>query len=91
MDAMTRWLPVKRYSGGSEHTTMHLLYARFFHKALHDLSLVPGTEPFAERFNRGLILGPDGQKMSKRCEPGRDAPEVRRGRGAHVPRVRRAL
>ncbi|MBP6869048.1 MAG: class I tRNA ligase family protein [Candidatus Pacebacteria bacterium] len=62
---MKKWLPVDRYSGGSEHTTMHLLYARFFHKALHDLALVPGEEPFVERFNRGLILGPDGQKMSK--------------------------
>lgn len=59
------WLPVHRYSGGSEHTTMHLLYARFFHKALYDLALVPQPEPFRERFNRGLILGPDGQKMSK--------------------------
>lgn len=60
-----RWLPVNRYSGGSEHTTMHLLYARFFNKALHDLALAPTSEPFMERFNRGLILGPDGQKMSK--------------------------
>lgn len=62
---MKKWLPVDRYSGGSEHTTMHLLYARFFHKALFDLSLVPTPEPFGERFNRGLILGPDGHKMSK--------------------------
>ena len=58
-------MPVDRYSGGSEHTTMHLLYARFFHKALYDLGLVPTPEPFNERFNRGLIMGPDGQKMSK--------------------------
>ena len=65
-DLMKTWLPVKRYSGGSEHTTMHLLYARFFHKALYDLALVPTREPFTERFNRGLIMGPDGQKMSKR-------------------------
>jgi len=63
---MKKWLPVDRYSGGSEHTTMHLLYARFFHKALYDLALVPTAEPFEERFNRGLILGTDGQKMSKR-------------------------
>ncbi|MDE1919307.1 MAG: leucine--tRNA ligase [Patescibacteria group bacterium] len=62
---MKKWLPVKRYSGGSEHTTMHVLYARFFTKALHDLALVPVDEPFTERFNRGLIMGPDGQKMSK--------------------------
>lgn len=62
---MKKWLPVNRYSGGSEHTTMHLLYARFFMKALYDLALVPVEEPFTERFNRGLIMGPDGQKMSK--------------------------
>lgn len=63
---LKKWLPVNRYSGGSEHTTMHLLYSRFFHKALYDLALVPTPEPFEERFNRGLILGTDGQKMSKR-------------------------
>jgi leucyl-tRNA synthetase len=62
---MKKWLPINRYSGGSEHTTMHVLYARFFMKALYDLALVPVDEPFAERFNRGLIMGPDGQKMSK--------------------------
>lgn len=62
---MKKWLPVNRYSGGSEHTTMHLLYARFFTKVLYDLALVPVEEPFTERFNRGLIMGPDGQKMSK--------------------------
>jgi leucyl-tRNA synthetase len=62
---MKKWLPVKRYSGGSEHTTMHVLYSRFFMKALYDLALVPYDEPFGERFNRGLILGPDGAKMSK--------------------------
>ncbi|MBI3572562.1 leucine--tRNA ligase [Candidatus Kaiserbacteria bacterium] len=62
---MKKWLPINRYSGGSEHTTMHLLYARFFYKALYDLALVPTAEPFAERFNRGIILGPDGAKMSK--------------------------
>lgn len=62
---MKKWLPINRYSGGSEHTTMHVLYARFFMKALYDLALVPTEEPFFERFNRGLIMGPDGQKMSK--------------------------
>ena len=62
---MQKWMPVDRYSGGSEHTTMHLLYARFFHQALYDLALVPVAEPFRERFNRGIIIGPDGQKMSK--------------------------
>lgn len=62
---MKKWLPIDRYSGGSEHTTMHLLYARFFNQALYDLALVPVAEPFKERFNRGIILGPDGAKMSK--------------------------
>ncbi|MDO8407966.1 MAG: class I tRNA ligase family protein [bacterium] len=66
MAMMKKWLPVDRYSGGAEHTTVHLLYARFFTMALYDLSLVPVEEPFKERFNRGIILGPDGQKMSKR-------------------------
>lgn len=66
LELAKKWMPVDRYSGGSEHTTMHLLYARFFYKALYDLALVPTSEPFAERFNRGLIMGPDGQKMSKR-------------------------
>jgi len=60
-----KWLPVNFYSGGSEHTTMHLLFARFFHKALFDLGLVKSAEPFTTRLNRGLILGPDGNKMSK--------------------------
>jgi len=64
-EMMEKWMPINRYSGGSEHMTMHVLYARFFMKALYDLALVPVDEPFAERFNRGLIMGPDGQKMSK--------------------------
>jgi len=64
-ETMKKWLPINRYSGGSEHTTMHLLYARFFMKALYDLALVSVDEPFTERYNRGLIMGPDGAKMSK--------------------------
>ncbi len=63
---LNAWMPVNRYSGGAEHTTMHLLYSRFFHKALFDLGLVAQKEPYEERFNRGIILGTDGQKMSKR-------------------------
>lgn len=59
------WLPVDFYSGGAEHTTMHLLYSRFFAKALFDLKIIPFEEPFTKRINRGLILGPDGNKMSK--------------------------
>ncbi len=59
------WMPVGFYSGGAEHTTMHLLYSRFFHKVLFDLGLVNEDEPYTRRMNRGLIMGPDGQKMSK--------------------------
>ncbi len=59
------WLPVDLYSGGAEHTTMHLLYSRFWHKAMYDLKLVKDAEPYKRRMNRSLIMGPDGQKMSK--------------------------
>ena len=62
---MDNWMPVDLYSGGAEHTTMHLLYSRFWHKALYDLELVKDNEPYKRRMNRSLILGPDGQKMSK--------------------------
>jgi len=64
-EKMNKWMPVDLYSGGSEHTTMHLLYSRFWHKVLFDLGLVGESEPYQRRMNRGLILGPDGQKMSK--------------------------
>ncbi len=63
---LSQWMPVQRYSGGAEHTTMHLLYSRFFHKALFDLGIVNEAEPYIERLNRGIILGTDGRKMSKR-------------------------
>lgn len=62
---ISNWMPVDFYSGGAEHTTMHLLYSRFFQKALFDLGLVSDNEPYKVRLNRGLILGPDGNKMSK--------------------------
>lgn len=62
---LKKWMPIDRYSGGSEHTTLHVLYSRFIHKALFDIGVVPTEEPFAIRMNRGLILGPDGNKMSK--------------------------
>ena len=62
---MANWMPVDLYSGGAEHTTMHVLYSRFWHKALFDLGLVAEIEPYTRRMNRSLILGPDGQKMSK--------------------------
>ncbi|MCU0678566.1 MAG: class I tRNA ligase family protein [Candidatus Pacebacteria bacterium] len=59
------WMPIDIYFGGAEHTTMHLLYSRFWQKALYDLGLVTESEPYRRRINRGLILGPDGNKMSK--------------------------
>lgn len=59
------WMPVDIYFGGAEHTTMHLLYSRFWQKVLFDLDLVTEQEPYRRRINRGLILGPDGNKMSK--------------------------
>ena len=59
------WLPVDRYFGGAEHTTMHLLYSRFWHRFLYDQKLVPTQEPYAWRINGGLLLGADGKKMSK--------------------------
>ncbi|MDO8552217.1 MAG: leucine--tRNA ligase [bacterium] len=64
-EKQANWMPVNLYSGGAEHTTMHLLYSRFWHKALFDLGLVGESEPYKRRMNRSLILGPDGQKMSK--------------------------
>ena len=59
------WLPVDQYTGGIEHATMHLLYTRFFTKALRDIGLVNFGEPMLRLFNQGMILGPDGEKMSK--------------------------
>ena len=59
------WLPVDLYVGGAEHAVLHLLYARFWHKVLHDLGLVSTKEPFAKLVHQGMILGEDGEKMSK--------------------------
>jgi len=59
------WLPVDVYNGGMEHTTLHLLYSRFWYKFLSDLGLVPGVEPYKKRVAHGMILGADNQKMSK--------------------------
>lgn len=59
------WMPIDIYFGGAEHTTMHLLYSRFWQKALFDLGLVTESEPYKKRANHGMILGPDGNKMSK--------------------------
>ncbi|MBQ4557872.1 MAG: leucine--tRNA ligase [Clostridia bacterium] len=71
-EALKAWLPVKLYNGGNEHTTRHLLYARFWVKVLYDLDLVPVDEPFKKRISQGLILGADGKKMSKSAGNGVD-------------------
>ncbi|MFM2381695.1 MAG: leucyl-tRNA synthetase [Candidatus Parcubacteria bacterium] len=65
LERQKEWMPIDMYFGGAEHTTMHLLYSRFWQKALFDLGLVTESEPYKHRINRGLILGPDGNKMSK--------------------------
>lgn len=65
MDKLRYWMPVDWYNGGMEHVTRHLIYSRFWYKFLYDLGLVPYEEPYAKRTAQGLILGPDGVKMSK--------------------------
>lgn len=65
IDAQKDWMPIDIYFGGSEHNTMHLLYSRFFTKVLYDLGFSIVDEPYKRRINRGLVLGPDGNKMSK--------------------------
>lgn len=64
-EALKYWMPVDWYNGGMEHVTRHMIYSRFWHKFLYDLDLVPTSEPYAKRTAQGLILGPDGEKMSK--------------------------
>ncbi len=64
-EALQYWLPVDWYNGGMEHVTRHMIYSRFWHKFLYDIGEVPTDEPYAKRTAQGLILGPDGEKMSK--------------------------
>ncbi len=64
-EKLNYWLPIDWYNGGMEHVTRHMIYSRFWHKFLYDLGLVPVAEPYAKRTAQGLILGPDGEKMSK--------------------------
>ncbi len=84
---LAAWMPVDLYSGGAEHTTMHLLYSRFWHKAMYDLGLVKDPEPYARRMNRSLIMGPDGQKMSKSKGNVIDPDEVVKRLGADTVRM----
>ena len=64
-EALKKWLPVDIYIGGAEHAVLHLLYARFWHKFLYDLGVVPTKEPFQKLYNQGMILGENNEKMSK--------------------------
>ncbi|MDR1207492.1 MAG: leucine--tRNA ligase [Rickettsiales bacterium] len=62
---MDKWMPIDHYNGPMEHVTRHMMYSRFWYKALHDLGLVPGVEPYKKRTINGLMMGSDGRKMSK--------------------------
>ena len=81
------WLPVDWYNGGMEHVTRHLIYSRFWYKFLYDLGIVSQPEPYAKRTAQGLILGPDGEKMSKSKGNVVDPNEVVDAYGADVLRV----
>ncbi len=85
--ALKYFMPVDIYFGGAEHTTVHLLYSRFWTKALHDMGFVPVKEPFYRRVQHGLILGPDNRKMSKRWGNIIDPLDVIKKYGADVMRT----
>ncbi len=86
-EALKYWLPVDWYNGGMEHVTRHMIYSRFWHKFLYDQGLVPTSEPYAKRTAQGLVLGPDGEKMSKSRGNVVDPIEVIDQYGADVLRV----
>jgi leucyl-tRNA synthetase len=81
------WMPVDTYTGGAEHATMHLMYFRFFHKALRDMGITRGKEPATQLRNQGQILGPDGQRMSKSRGNVIDPDEQVQNYGADVVRA----
>ncbi len=86
-EALKYWLPVDWYNGGMEHVTRHLIYSRFWHRFLYDIGEVPVAEPYAKRTAQGLILGPDGVKMSKSRGNVVDPNDVVDEYGADVLRV----
>ncbi len=86
-DKLKYWMPVDWYNGGMEHVTRHLIYSRFWYKFLYDLGEVPYAEPYAKRTAQGLILGPDGVKMSKSRGNVIDPNEVVDSMGADVLRT----
>ena len=85
------WMPVDIYTGGIEHATMHLIYTRFFHKALRDMGITEGPEPMLQLRNQGMVLGEDHEKMSKSrgnvIAPDELVQHVRRRHGARLPDV----
>ncbi len=85
--ALDYFAPVDWYNGGMEHTTLHLLYSRFWHKFLYDIKLVPTTEPYAKRTSHGLILADDGSKISKSKGNGIDPMDVVKMFGADTLRL----
>ena len=86
-EALKYWTPVDWYNGGMEHTTLHLLYSRFWHKFLYDIGVVPTSEPYAKRTSHGMILGENGEKMSKSRGNVVNPDEIVRDYGADTMRV----
>ncbi len=86
-DKLKQWLPVDLYIGGAEHAVLHLLYARFWHKFLYDIGVVPTPEPFQKLFNQGLILGANHEKMSKSKGNGVNPDDVVQEYGADALRM----
>ena len=87
IDKLKHWLPVDSYIGGAEHAVLHLLYARFWYKFLYDIGVVPTKEPFNKLTNQGLIMGEDGQKMSKSLGNVVNPDDVIKESGADVLRL----
>jgi leucyl-tRNA synthetase len=81
------WMPIDLYNGGMEHTTLHLLYSRFWHKFLYDIKVVPTSEPYAKRRSHGMVLAADGRKMSKSFGNVINPDEVVEGYGADSLRL----
>ena len=86
-EALKYWTPVDWYNGGMEHTTLHLLYSRFWHKFLYDIGVVPTPEPYAKRTSHGMILGENGENMSKSRGNVVNPDEIGRDYGADTMRV----
>ncbi len=86
-EALEYWAPVDWYNGGMEHTTLHLLYSRFWHRFLYDIGVVPNIEPYSKRTSHGMILGENGEKMSKSRGNVVNPDDIIRDYGADTMRV----